>query len=670
MATPPVPRSPFTTRLSGSARETEQRIRSIFQWHKKRPPLWALVLAAALILLCGGLVSCRQSTPYLSDVASGRVDQESLRDTLVQAAQESLADTPAQADIPSAEAQLIACIPADEGRKALGAVCLQTDTDYFFVLGVQDQISGQLTGPIFLTGGEGAMPHVTTFSKDGADYLLYTANSVHQWHTYGDAGLIRYDGDDFTWVWPVEGDLRPEDSQARQDYEAYWQTRKALLAPGGVDLFTQTDYAVINGDGPQWAPDSDELFYAAPEDELPIGVMYQTRVWLEEFTHSGYNPLKASNSSALWSIQSLTPDEFVYPGQRDTETAYTLLAQADTNEELYFAAHILFNQDSGVISTVYDCAMGSLEEVSRQVLDSHDRWQADTLQEEAETAILANYLPNLSPGTCNRIYLTRQQPDQPQKGDLRIDVGAYEEKMDFPSHSAMAYPVTLSVYGDRGGGLQWHSGEPFLLILAKDDSGIQVVGEPDVGPGSFSDQESTLQSILCLMTWCDPRVCLYRDGNSIPIGPGVWAEFFSSREATPTIQVLEDWEPIYREGSYWNRWSVEGFTALRYYDADQDAFSLNTLDVTRTDFATPRGIRVGATRAQVLEAYPEALTGNYWDKYPEEPDMLTYLAYSTHTPGEITDLSQLDFYEGLGPAILFFFEEDTLTQITLTNMFN
>ena len=68
---------------------------------------------------------------------------------------------------------------------------------------------------------------------------------------------------------------------------------------------------------------------------------------------------------------------------------------------------------------------------------------------------------------------------------------------------------------------------------------------------------------------------------------GFQSGIFSSREATPTIQVLEDWEPIYREGSYWDRWSVDGFTALRYYDADQDAFSLNTLDVTRTDFATP-----------------------------------------------------------------------------------
>ena len=32
---PTPPRSPLSTRLSGSARETELRIRSIFQWKKK-----------------------------------------------------------------------------------------------------------------------------------------------------------------------------------------------------------------------------------------------------------------------------------------------------------------------------------------------------------------------------------------------------------------------------------------------------------------------------------------------------------------------------------------------------------------------------------------------------------------------------------------------------------
>ena len=58
--TPRFPRSPLTTRLSGSARETEHRIRSIFLWKKKRPPVLVLVLAAVIIALCGSLVSCQE----------------------------------------------------------------------------------------------------------------------------------------------------------------------------------------------------------------------------------------------------------------------------------------------------------------------------------------------------------------------------------------------------------------------------------------------------------------------------------------------------------------------------------------------------------------------------------------------------------------------------------
>ena len=54
-----VPRSPFSTPLSGSAKETENRIRNIFQYQKKRPPVPALLLACALALTCGGLVSCQ-----------------------------------------------------------------------------------------------------------------------------------------------------------------------------------------------------------------------------------------------------------------------------------------------------------------------------------------------------------------------------------------------------------------------------------------------------------------------------------------------------------------------------------------------------------------------------------------------------------------------------------
>lgn len=60
--------SPFTTALSGSARETEDRIRNIFQYEKKRPPVPALLLACTLALSCGGLVSCQSQNAGEAEV--------------------------------------------------------------------------------------------------------------------------------------------------------------------------------------------------------------------------------------------------------------------------------------------------------------------------------------------------------------------------------------------------------------------------------------------------------------------------------------------------------------------------------------------------------------------------------------------------------------------------
>ena len=48
----PPPSPPFSTPLSGSARQAEARIRNLFQCEKKRPPLPLLFLAALLILSC------------------------------------------------------------------------------------------------------------------------------------------------------------------------------------------------------------------------------------------------------------------------------------------------------------------------------------------------------------------------------------------------------------------------------------------------------------------------------------------------------------------------------------------------------------------------------------------------------------------------------------------
>lgn len=72
-----IPRTPFSTPLSGSARETELRLRNIFSGPKKRPPALFLALVFAACLLCGNLVSCNvaEAEPPRPDIA---VDWENL----------------------------------------------------------------------------------------------------------------------------------------------------------------------------------------------------------------------------------------------------------------------------------------------------------------------------------------------------------------------------------------------------------------------------------------------------------------------------------------------------------------------------------------------------------------------------------------------------------------
>ena len=56
---PVLPRSPFTTPFSPTAKEMGLRLRSLFQWKKKRPPLAVLGLVCAGVVLSGSLVSCQ-----------------------------------------------------------------------------------------------------------------------------------------------------------------------------------------------------------------------------------------------------------------------------------------------------------------------------------------------------------------------------------------------------------------------------------------------------------------------------------------------------------------------------------------------------------------------------------------------------------------------------------
>ena len=54
-----IPRTPFSTRLSGKAGETERRLRRIVSGPGKRAPAVFLAAVFAACLLCGNLVSCQ-----------------------------------------------------------------------------------------------------------------------------------------------------------------------------------------------------------------------------------------------------------------------------------------------------------------------------------------------------------------------------------------------------------------------------------------------------------------------------------------------------------------------------------------------------------------------------------------------------------------------------------
>lgn len=59
------PKTPIATCLSGSAKETQLRLCSIFEWKKHRPPVWLFTLIVLVIMGCSVLVSCRQSAEQL-----------------------------------------------------------------------------------------------------------------------------------------------------------------------------------------------------------------------------------------------------------------------------------------------------------------------------------------------------------------------------------------------------------------------------------------------------------------------------------------------------------------------------------------------------------------------------------------------------------------------------
>lgn len=596
-----LPRSPFTTRLSGSARETEQRIRSIIQWKKRRPPVLLLLPILLLIVLCGGLVSCQNRGPAVSLVMDVQY-----YDTLG-----NYIEIPALAV--SAEAR------PPQGVTDINEALAQLKQEYQFLL------NGTLD---------------SSLSSRENHCLLYPTQTQRYWslvlfrevfHTDLNTGhvtsfvLDRKTGQQVTLEEALTLAGQTEDSLRQALADQYDPTLNQDLP--GADLCIQNQ--VVEG-------------FRMGEDDQPI---FYLTARVDDRDDAVSDFVSGADNLYIWSGGTFT----LYDQYAVTDLPPLVPAEecVDLDPPLWRQWYFGGGEPEGGFAPTSDWAPQA----------------ADTALRDEQ---ILTYYQQTYP--FHSTYWLSDLPADPQEGDMALDSVTYAGEALLYETTGVAFWIQTSQFLSG----QWTPApQRSLIVLSRgqDDSFQGVLGEPTA---SFSIEGMEMNDIIHQTAWhlLDIEVCLFRDGYPNPIGPGNWYDLFNpAYVGEPNIQILEDWEPIYSEGSYWDRWSVEGFTALRYYDADQDAFSLNTLDVTRTDFVTPRGIRVGATRDQVLEAYPEALTGNYWGKYPDEPDMLSYIPSSDHDPSQVTDFSDLES-SGLGPAILFFFEGDTLTQITLTNMFN
>ena len=132
------PNTPFSTPLSGSAREAEERIRNIFQYQKKRPPILLLALACALALLCGGLVSCQPQSPAVS---LSQEEEQLL--SLLAAEDQSIWE---EGDEP----RLLACVEQED--YLLGAAAYSHRLGDTLLIGVMDRETGELTAPVYQQG--------------------------------------------------------------------------------------------------------------------------------------------------------------------------------------------------------------------------------------------------------------------------------------------------------------------------------------------------------------------------------------------------------------------------------------------------------------------------------------------------------------------------------------
>ena len=644
-----LPLTPFSTPLSGSAKEAELRLRNLFSSPKRRPPVWVLALLAVISLSCGGLVSCQSADAPSShpqeSVSLPSGDQMAAR----------LADTRPDAY----GAQLIF---AGEGESCVLAAALLDQSQENpgrgdLLLGLWDGVSQDWLSPIYTIPGSAGMC-ASWSESDGSLHLLCTNTTQDQGlESASQVSHFRLQGRTLEEVEQLDNPL------------GY----KAVPIPGALELYVRnpnydpTRYGSSQSD-PQWLYSHTLPFTDEAVDPVPPAVRAAAREYQASLDLGYQCPSPAA--TAIFQLEeavrwdNLSPLD-LDPQLQDREDLSLVCYQFSfCHPEEFFPLNtqLVFLQEGESCSYLGNFMDYSFDDLSAPgPLDPADRTRVDGLapynwcalhllyegglltripsfEEQFSQAAPAQLVWGIAAEACRdslgTAVRTPYDPaeDPPAEGTLRLEsLTPQGQRSMGDGYRSAAYTLESSQY--QGG--RWVPQEEHLVFLTASERWDFYLSADLEAASDAADLDRALQEHYYGLE--DLEVALWDDSVSpaVPIGIGPTRAWY----LTPT-------QTQYDQAGYVAAEQGDRYSAQFSVD-EQGRRCLERLDTLRR-LPTTRGIRVGDTRSQTEAAYPELRR----EPYPGyEGDYLWYCRQE----------------DGSGPALLFFFTGEQLTRLVLTS---
>ncbi len=644
-----MPRTPFSTPLSGSAREVELRLKNIFSGPKKRPPLPLLILMACVCIFCGNLVSCHTMEPPQSNAP----DISAPDSSAVEPADESARWMLYWEEVtPKLVAQRDDYLPEDPlGEPLLNvtgedlnllmvgwAASGHTGGFYNLLLGTFDQ--GGNPVDFYDIGGDAGV-YSTWEEADGLHLVCANTVTWQGWESGGAPMHFRFNGNTLEVVDQIPAS--PMSAPAMPQRLSAWDEEKYdckyLPLPGAVEVYRRTEgwnnmSAAWQG-VPQWEYQGTvPLTTARNVDPVPAAVRDAARDYIAQADWEGVptagTPIQRLEEKAEWNDFSQLSLCSEWKNRENlTLSAWDLdFGNPGGSDYRYMGGqtHLLFlreGEELTFLTTFFDYLLEGAPEPGLLAGLSPYNWYA------VEALYDAGYLtarPKLA-DIFTQVPAPRQALDLAaiwlEGYDPDGVISALEPRFFCVEEPYWMGAYSLSYYRRQDGKAM---PEQLLFFEVSSFRTFQRLACALPAEGVEDIEKQTRAAAHGLVDYDAALWDLQNPDFPTAYGPGNYDGVFTaqgSEEHGDTWTEYGDrYTSQYRRGGWNNRFCIY-------------------LDTTRR-LPTTRGIKVGDSRAKVRAAYPEIKDGPY--------------------PGLEGDCL---WYQGQGADLIFFFEQDTVSRLVL-----